>query len=227
MALCEKEGKHIFDRSPWHRIFAVDNLLDEKYDAKGLEDVLKQYFGEVPLSAAIKETLVTSYELEKRQPWFFARHKAQGQQGSDFQMRFIAKATSAAPTHFEPEELTTTRPHGGFVDGGVYANKPGDVRLRRGEGHLWSGRRGALVSLGTGQHTRPIHYAEAKGWGLAMWAKPILSVVFDGVSDTVDHQMEILCRSADDGDRRSTAFRPSSTSVATTWTTSRPRTSTP
>ena len=51
-----------------------------------------------------------------------------------------------------------------------------DIELRGGEGEL----------------TRPIMYEEAKGWGLAKWAQPILSVVFDGVSDTVDHQVKSL-----------------------------------
>ena len=35
----------------------------------------------------------------------------------------------------------------------------------------------------------PILHAEAKNWGLARWAQPILNVVFDGVSDTVDFQV--------------------------------------
>jgi len=64
-----------------------------------------------------------------------------------------------------------------------------------------------VVSLGTGQYTRPIHFAEAKGWGLAKWAKPILDVVLDGASDTVDHQMKVLCRESDDGDPRYYRFQ--------------------
>ena len=42
----------------------------------------------------------------------------------DFPMRFLAHATSAAPTFFEPKELKATTPHGGLVDGGVFANNP-------------------------------------------------------------------------------------------------------
>ena len=50
----------------------------------------------------------------------------------------------------------------------------------------------AFLSLGTGEMTRPIMYEEAKGWGLAKWAQPILSVVSDGVSDTVNYQVKSL-----------------------------------
>jgi patatin-like phospholipase/acyl hydrolase len=198
--LYEKEGTRIFARSLWHRLVALDNLLDEKYDAAGLESVLEQYFGNVTLSRACTEVLVTSYELETREPWFFARHKARARPDYDFPMRFVARATSSAPTYFEPEELETISPPGGLIDGGVFANNPAmcayvEMKKLEPEADV------LLVSLGTGQHTRAIHYDDAKNWGLAYWAKPILSVVFDGVSDTVDHQMKTLCPDTADGPR--------------------------
>jgi patatin-like phospholipase/acyl hydrolase len=205
--LYEKEGKRIFGRSLWHRAIALENLIDEKYEASGLEGVLRRYFGDTRLKDAVTEVLVTSYELETREPWFFARHKARSDPSFDFEMRFVARATSAAPTYFEPEELTETRPHGGLIDGGVFANNPAlcaYVEMK----DLYPDHDDILVvSLGTGQHTRPIHYADARGWGLALWAKPILNVVFDGVSDTVDHEMKILCRDSDDGDPRYYRFQ--------------------
>jgi predicted acylesterase/phospholipase RssA len=122
-------------------------------------------------------------------------------------MTFVARATSAAPTYFEPEELTTTKPPGGLVDGGVFANNPAMCAYVEAKQLHPDADEVLVVSLGTGQHTRPIHYAEAKGWGLALWAKPILNVVFDGVSDTVDHQMAILCRESEDGDPRYYRFQ--------------------
>jgi patatin-like phospholipase/acyl hydrolase len=205
--LYAKEGGRIFNRSLWHRIIALDNLIDEKYDAAGIESVLKDYFGDVPLSKALTETLVTSYELESREPWFFARHKALDEPGSDFPMRFVARATSAAPTFFEPEKLDTPEQHGGLVDGGVYANNPAMCAYVEAKKLHPKAEEVLVVSLGTGQLTRPIRYDEAKGWGLALWAKPILNVVFDGVSDTVDHQMRILCRDSDEGDPRYYRFQ--------------------
>src|SRR5262249_14879947 len=148
-----------FDRSLWHRIEALDNLADEKYEATGLEAVLKEYFGDVQLSEAVTETLVTSYELEKRQPWFFAPHKAQKDPKYDFPMRFVARGPPAAPPFCEREELPQTRPQGALVDGGVYANNPAMcayVEMKK----LKPDAEVLLVSLGTGQHTRPIHYNE-------------------------------------------------------------------
>jgi len=206
-ALYKTEGGRIFARSPWRHIHAFDNLLDERYDASGIESVLEEYFGDVPLSKAVTEVLVTSYELQTRQPWFFARHKAREKADFDFPMRFVARATSAAPTYFEPEAVPKTSPTQSLVDGGVYANNPAmcawveTKKLHPGPEEV------LVVSLGTGQHTRPIPYKDAKGWGLAHWAKPILDVVFDGVSDTIDHQMTVLCRESETGDPRYYRFQ--------------------
>jgi patatin-like phospholipase/acyl hydrolase len=211
--LYSQEGPRIFSRPWWHTVAALDNLADEKYASDGIESVLEKYFGEARLKDALTEVLVTSYELETREPWFFARHKARGDPADDFPMRFVARATSAAPTYFEPEEVKTMRPSGGLVDGGVYANNPAMcafVEMKKldpvNEDIL-------LASVGTGQHTDPIHYADAKGWGLAKWAVPILDVVFDGVSDTVDHQMSVLCKESAAHDPRYFRFQTKLTNM--------------
>jgi predicted acylesterase/phospholipase RssA len=110
----------------------------------------------------------------------------------------VARATAAAPTYFEPFEVAAMTPHGGLVDGGVFANNP--AMCAYVEANKLHGRANdfLIVSIGTGQYSSPIHYRDAKGWGLALWAKPILNVVFDGVSDTVDHQMRSLCQPGPD-----------------------------
>ena len=46
-----------------------------------------------------------------------------------------------------------------------------------------------LLSLGTGERTRKRAFDEIEDWGLAAWARPILDVVFDGISDAVDYQL--------------------------------------
>ena len=43
-----------------------------------------------------------------------------------------------------------------------------------------------------GSKTDPIPYEQARDWGRLEWAQPILDVVFDGVADTVDFQLQQL-----------------------------------
>jgi uncharacterized protein len=202
--LYETEGEKIFDRPVWHRLHSGWGLAEEKYPSKGIEEVAKRYFEDVHLEEALTEVLVTAYEIERRGPWFFKRRHARdkNREGDNFLMRDVARATSAAPTFFEPLQLTWG-PHGkrAFIDGGVHSNNPAmcayvEARKIHPEENDF-----LVVSMGTGEPTRNMPYKEVKGWGLALWAQPILNVVFDGVADTVDYQLRELL-STEEGDAR-------------------------
>jgi len=202
--LYETEGGKIFNRSVWHRIHAVGNLAEEKYPSKGIEDVTREYFEDRRLAEALTEVPVSAYEIEGRIPWFFKRRHARDpdKKGYDFLMRDVARATSAAPTYFEPLQVAVGyEGDRAFVDGGVYANNPAmcayvEARKIHPEEDDF-----LVVSLGTGELTRSLPYEEVKGWGLALWAQPILNVVFDGVADTVDYQLRELLPSEGDARR--------------------------
>ena len=55
--------------------------------------------------------------------------------------------------------------------------------------------------------TDRLRYEEAAGWGLLGWARPVIDVVFDGVSDTFDFQMKELLPGTKDGTRRYYLFQ--------------------
>jgi patatin-like phospholipase/acyl hydrolase len=207
--LYKTEGGKIFDRSVWHRLHSGWGLAEEKYPSEGIEEVAKRYFKDVYLAEALTEVLVTAYEIEKRGPWFFKRRHARNEnrEGDNFLMRDVARATSAAPTFFEPLQLTWG-PHGerAFIDGGVHSNNPAMCAYVEATKIHPEEKDFLVVSLGTGEPTRSMPYEEVKGWGLALWAQPILNVVFDGVADTVDYQLRELLRSEGD-DRRYYRFQ--------------------
>ena len=102
--LYENEGKTIFSSTICHKIKSLDGLLDEKYPSSRIESVLKKYFGDTHLSEALTNIIVPSYEIEQRTPWFFKSFNAKdtNKKNEDFLMRQVARATSAAPTYFEP-----------------------------------------------------------------------------------------------------------------------------
>jgi patatin-like phospholipase/acyl hydrolase len=191
--LYKKEGATIFSRSPWHRMTSGGGLLDQKYPAKGIESVLATYFGNARLKDTITPVLVTGYEIEMRMPWFFKTRYAQNPElkGYDFALTQVARATSAAPTYFEPARVqgAGTKRIWTIVDGGVCVNNPSLCALAEARSMFGANEDIYLLSLGTGELTRRIAYKEAKDWGLAEWARPILDVVFDGVSDATDYQI--------------------------------------
>jgi patatin-like phospholipase/acyl hydrolase len=196
--LYETEGRVIFHESLPHLIRSIHGVASEKFPSTGIDRVLHRYFGESRLKDALKPVLIPAYEIESRAPWFFRSENAKRDPRYDFLMRDVARATSAAPTYFSPAKIEVDSDPGywTFVDGGVFANNPTMCALvdalsrSKAEDVL-------VVSLGTGTITRRIPYKRAKHWGLAGWARKILDVVFDGVSETIDYQTRQLCDAVD------------------------------
>jgi patatin-like phospholipase/acyl hydrolase len=185
--LYEQEGPKIFNRTIWQRIHSIEGLADQKYDDDGLEDALNRYLGEARLRDTVTDVLIPSYDTERRRPEFFKSARAREEPDRDFALREVARATASAPTYFEPSHLGD-RP---LIDGGVFAVNPGMCAVA--EVMRYSpGAEILLVSLGTGQLTRPFPYDQVKDWGLVEWARPVIDIVFDGASDVVDYQLTQL-----------------------------------
>ncbi|MEA3557645.1 MAG: patatin-like phospholipase family protein, partial [Candidatus Thermoplasmatota archaeon] len=193
LELYEKNGERIFHRSIWRMVESAWSLLDEKYNQKGIESVLDEYFGETRLKEALKPIIIPAYEIESRSVWFFRSERAKYSENYDFPMKIVARAASAAPTYFEPEKVKEHKDldYWALIDGGVYANNPGMCAYVEAK-TMFPDKDILIVSLGTGELTRRIDYKDARSWGLAQWAHPLLNVMFDGQSDTVDHQLKEL-----------------------------------
>jgi len=172
-----QDGPKIFDRSLLKRVISVGGLLDERYDSDGLVATLERHLGAASLRSAEPAVLLTAYDLERRRAVLLRSGDA------SLSMVDAAHASSAAPTYFEPVPVDGQT----LVDGGVfainpamcaYADRSGDVDL--------------LLSLGTGSQTRRLAYADVRDWGQLEWARPIIDVVFDGITDAVDDQLAAL-----------------------------------
>ncbi|HEX5226292.1 MAG TPA: patatin-like phospholipase family protein, partial [Bryobacteraceae bacterium] len=177
-----------------HRLTACGNLRREKYTSAGIEQVLFEYFGESRLRDAATDVLITSYEVERSFPFFFRSAIARERSDYDFAARDVARATSAAPTYFPPMKLDagTNEGHYTLIDGGVFANNPAACALVEARTTHTTENDFLVVSLGTGELNISLPYQQTKDWGVVRWAMPVLDVVFDGVSRTVDYQLRQL-----------------------------------
>ena len=180
LELYRTEGPRIFRRSLGRRITSAEGLLDEKHDDDVLNEVLARYLGPGRLSEATSRVLVTAYDLQGRRPWLFKSWRPD----RDGTLVDVARATSGAPTYFEPWRVGELV----LVDGGVFAMNPAMCAYAEAR-RLEDDAPSLVLSLGTGQLTRPITFAQASGWGLVEWARPVIDVVLDGVADTVDYQL--------------------------------------
>src|SRR5437899_1948057 len=104
----------------------------------------------------------------------------------------IARATSAAPTFFPPLHLQGNGGDYALVDGGIFVNNPAMAAYAEarcvypGESDFY------IVSVGTGDRDDRIRYEQAKGWGLLGWAREIVPVMMDSVSEAVDYELDAI-----------------------------------
>jgi patatin-like phospholipase/acyl hydrolase len=187
--LYESRGKDIFARSLWRGVASLKGALDERYPAAGLEQVLRDYFGNEALGASLTRTLIPSYDIERRRPLFF---KSWRDEHAGVLAAEVARATSAAPTYFEPARVTVEGAVRTLVDGGVFINSPTVSAYAEARCLFPDEKDFFVLSLGTGELVRPIPYADAKDWGAVGWVIPLLTCMFDGVADAADYQMQSL-----------------------------------
>jgi uncharacterized protein len=170
----------------------VGGLIDEKYDDAGLNATLAAYLGDDRLKEVLADVMLTAYDFRDRFAFFFRSARARTSDEYDFSLTDAARATSAAPTYFEPVEVTDaagarTYP---LIDGGVYAVNPAMCAYAEvaAEGRELE----VLASLGTGAQSKSYAFADVKGWGKVEWARPLIDMVFDGVADTIDFEVATL-----------------------------------
>jgi len=198
-----ERGDDIFDLTLAQKIRSKGGLSDEKYNAKELELALNDYFGETMLSELLKPCLITSYDIRNRRAHFFSQVDAKNSNTHDFQVKEVARATSAAPTYFEvtrvKSEYGTPYP---LIDGGVFANNPAMCAYAEARSIPFStvlqdpeksdkpyAKDMIIVSIGTGSTSKPYQYSDAKDWGMIEWIQPIIDIMMSGNSETVSYQL--------------------------------------
>jgi len=163
-----------------------------KYSPDGLETVLEKFFGDTQFQTACTPLLVSSYDLQTEAPFFFKSHKIAQDPTWNWPIRQIARATSAAPTYFPPFHLVRDDQDYALVDGGVFVNNPAMAAYVEARRLYPDAKNVVVVSLGTGDRQDKITYRDAKNWGLVGWAKKIVPVLMDSVSEAVDYELSSL-----------------------------------
>ncbi|MFN8308777.1 MAG: patatin-like phospholipase family protein [Chitinophagales bacterium] len=208
-----EEGDQIFPPNFFRKYWSY--LVNEQYDAGGLEKELTEFFGDCRLSELIRPCLITSYDMEARNAKLFNSQSVKDAI-HDFYMRDVVRATSAAPTYFEPAAIESIS--GGYryhlIDGGIYANNPAlcayaEVRKMHfgkviGDNieKTPSAKNMCIVSIGTGNVKKPYRFNEYKHAGKISWVQPLVDMLMSGNSETVDYQLRRMYETLDAQDRQ-------------------------
>lgn len=193
VGLYSEQGGQIFQRDLLYIAESADGLRLPLYQAKSIEATLLEKFAEAQLKDAIKDVLITSYDIQSREVHIFRSDAARKDPKQNFYMRDVARATSAAPTFFSPALIQSLggHPPRALVDGGVSENNPA-VRAYAEAKRDHPKAEVLLVSLGTGSAERAIPYEKAKDWGGIGWAFEMIDVLFDGTSKAAEEQLTCL-----------------------------------
>ncbi|NDJ17595.1 patatin-like phospholipase family protein [Myxacorys almedinensis] len=193
-------------------------FFQPRYDGEGLERVLRDVFGDRSFGELKVPTLITTYDLHRREPLIFKTIEGRAEKHNGMPIWEICKASASAPVYF-PAHLTRIRGQVvPLIDGGVVANNPaacaiaeavrihhdrdGAARADFAEDHVTEDNfRGlktfVVASFGTGDVARPISIRESQTWGAIGWALPLINVLFDGSADSVDYISRQLLSSSD------------------------------
>jgi patatin-like phospholipase/acyl hydrolase len=197
-----EDGPVIFHRSLLQRLRTLWGWIGPKYTLGPLEEAIERRLGKSRIGNALRELIVTSYDMTNREPYFFKRWRAREAPDSDRNRPITdaGLATSAAPTYFPSHELDGRA----LVDGGVFAGNPVIVAiveaLKRIDDHPHNLDPDDLlvVSLGTGLHESGYSQSQVEGWGRLGWIlprggePPIIGATLDGASDGADHWAHTL-----------------------------------
>jgi patatin-like phospholipase/acyl hydrolase len=193
------DGPKIFGWS-LHRVLALNGYLGPKYPLDGLRQAVETRLDEVRLAEALRELVITSYDMHGREPFFFKRWRARESPERDGPMVDAALATSAAPTYFPSHEVGDRA----LVDGGVYVANPTIAAVAEALKRTTDEPPDLVphdllvVSLGTGSHETGFEQRRVRRWGKLGWIlpkdhdPPLLGAMLDGQSDATDHWAHML-----------------------------------
>jgi uncharacterized protein len=111
-------GAAVFTKLPFYKV--IDRYLYWTYSKEGLEDELRSVFGELKLFDLPKLISIQTKDTRTGTPTFFNNfpYSREKYPGRNLPLRQIIRASTAAPTYFEPEANR-------YIDGGISAyNNP-------------------------------------------------------------------------------------------------------
>jgi len=208
-------GQQIFQMEFLQRTAKLYVLFNEMYPKKYIEALLETYFADQMLSELLKPCLITSYDIRNRRGHFFSSVDAKKKPIYDYKLKDVCRATSAAPTYFEPAKFASEQGADyTLVDGGVFVNNPAlaaysEARsvdfskiLGPDKPNEPSAKEMLLISIGTGSVKRPYKWDDIKHAGLISWLPIVIDVMMSGNSETVDYHLTKMFGTLKEADRK-------------------------
>jgi patatin-like phospholipase/acyl hydrolase len=201
VTMYQRHGLEIFPRRIFHHLQEMRHAFTEKYNDGPFHGLLDAYFGRRTIMDALTNVLITAYDIEGLEPVIMKktpprRHKTAP---PNYYMADAIKASSAAPTYFEPVRVSSVdgSAQRSLVDGGVFANNPALCAYSEARRSFPQASRFVIFSLGTGMLKPEWRYQQIKDWGILEWLQPSKGVpailmLNTGQAQAVDYHLTHL-----------------------------------
>ena len=186
-----QNGAEIFDRRFLHY-----GYLSPKYRGNGLDDTLRDFFGDTKLKDLNNDVIIVSVDATNRK---FVLHKTHDDRVNEDLLRDVVRWTASAPSYFP----LTKKDGNVMIDGGMAINSPA-MMLKTEMNRI--GQKDEIhhiISLGTGKFEYPVKESSTS-WGVIKWVEPLIDVLLSESVDVVDAYVAGLY---DSGKERGKYFR--------------------
>jgi predicted acylesterase/phospholipase RssA len=175
-------------------------LVMPKFSNRGLRRAVEEEIGTSALSDALRDLVITAYDMTEHRPRFFKRWTARLDGGHDATMADAAMATASAPTYLPPWEVNGHA----LVDGGVFAANPTiaavaeALKRQTDEPTRLAPHDLFVVSLGTGFFQAEYAPRRLRGWGALAWVWPrgsdpaLMRAMLDGQTASADQWAHMI-----------------------------------
>ena len=165
----EENLKQTMSKSFWDNASFLQTK--PKYDSKGKEKVLSQYFGVQKLGESKNPMGVLTYDIESRAPRILSSYAS-----PEISIKNAVIASSAAPIYYPTYQIEDGS---WLIDGGIVANNPCLIAYSEAK-KLFPNYRIKVLSIGTGINRKKISGPRSAKWGALSWMRhDILGVMLE------------------------------------------------
>jgi len=189
----ENKIQTIFSNTFLHELSSGYGLMAPKYKSDGISQVLDEIFGTTLAKDLKGEFCFPAFNVGNFQNSAFHFTSAAARlipSWSTLTVKDMLLSTTAAPSYFEPHQITLGTDKYTLVDGGLTENNPAPRAYGLTKQLFNCGENMTLLSVGTGVVNYAIH--GNMHWGEAQWAPWMLPAFFGGQDSTAASLMQDL-----------------------------------
>lgn len=195
-----EDGPLIFQKTLSSQLKSLNGLIRQRYDAYTLESCLQKAMGEhTMLGDLLRPCLIPAYDIQSNQAVIFKSHDVKQGRAKDYKAWQVSRATTAAPSYFEPMKLQDNDRSLSLIDGAMFARNPALCAYLEAQEVVSkpkdTERKVVMLSLGTGDCLDNLCHQSMKEKGAIGWLKPMIDIMLHSGADIVNTQLKQLFQS--------------------------------